>query len=386
MVSYTRGKNVIMNIMIASDSFKGTLTSRQITEIFEESFNKYIKDGKLVKVNIADGGEGSIDAFKDYVKGELITLEVTNPHFEKVYASYYFTIDKTAIVEVASCSSLNLAEPNLNPKITTTYGVGEQIVDAKNRGAKKIILCLGGSATNDAMCGALSAIGVKFLNKSNDQFVPTGRTLNEIIKIDDSILEEYKDIEFILMTDCENPTYGLNGAAYIYGPQKGASEKDVIELDSNLVYFSNLCKSLYNKDFSNIPGTGAAGAFGFGAKTFLNAEIKSGIGLLLDYIRFDDLLDDVDIVFTGEGKFDKTSLSGKAISGIINRTVKKNKKVIILSGSISKTVEDIDKEKYNIIGIFSTNRLALDYSKVKEDQRENYKNTLDSLLSILSIK
>jgi len=373
-----------MNIMIASDSFKGTMSSRKISNIFEESFNKYFKNDKLIKVNIADGGEGSIDAFKDFINGKMINLNVKGPHFKNVEASYFLTNDNVAIIEVASCASLNLAEPNLNPLITTTYGVGEQIVDSLKKGAKKVILCLGGSCTNDCMTGALAAMGVKFINKVNKEFIPTGGSLNEIANINIDELKKYKDIEFILMSDCTNVTYGENGASYIYGPQKGASKEIVELLDDNVKAFVAITSKLFNKNFENVKGTGAAGAFGYGAMSYLNAKMCSGIDLLLDYINFDSLLDQVDIVFTGEGRFDKQSLSGKVISGILRRTKAKNKPVIILSGSISKDVENINKEEYLIKGIFSTNRLALDYSLIKNDQEANYKNTLDSILSLLS--
>lgn len=330
-----------MNILIAPDSFKGTLTAQEVCDIIGQAFADTIKDKKITKLPAADGGEGLCACLYEIIGGERLKAEVCGVFGEKMTAEYLMLSHKTAVVEMAACAGLPLAGQNKNPEKATTFGVGELIKAALSRGAKSILLGLGGSATNDCGLGMASALGWQFLNESGEAFVPTGETMGRIKRI--IKLKNPVDISVVAACDVENPLYGKNGAAYIFAPQKGADAAMVKRLDSGLCHAAEIIKRDLNIDVAEIKGAGAAGGMGAGAVAFLNAELKKGIDILLDAADFDKKAAEADLIITGEGRLDFQSVNGKVISGIAQRAAAQGKKVIAICGSRGKGAEEIKK-------------------------------------------
>lgn len=328
-----------MNILIAPDSFKGTLTAREVCDIIGLAFTDTIKDVKIIKLPAADGGEGLCACLHKICGGEMIKTEVSGVFFEKTTAEYLMLSDKTAVIEMASCAGLPLAGDSKNPEKATTYGVGELIMHAVNNGAAQILLGLGGSATNDCGFGMAAALGWKFYNRNGKEFIPTGETIinaDSIIKPENPI-----SIPVIAACDVENPLYGESGAAYVFAPQKGADDAMVKRLDAGLCYASELIKKALLLDVAEIKGAGAAGGMGAGAVAFLGAKLKRGIDILLDKAEFDKKAAEADLIITGEGRLDFQSANGKVVSGIASRAARQNKKVIAICGSKGRGAEEI---------------------------------------------
>lgn len=330
-----------MNILIAPDSFKGTLTAREVCDIIGQAFADTIKNTNIIKLPAADGGEGLCACLREIIGGETKEATVSGVFGDKMTAEYLMLPDKTAVIEMAACAGLPLAGEKKNPETATGYGVGELILNAVSNGAKRILLGLGGSATNDCGLGMASALGWKFLDENNISFVPTGKTLAEAVKIIKP--EKPIDISVTAACDVENPLYGENGAACVFAPQKGADEAMVKRLDSGLRHIAKIIKSDLKIDVSQIKGSGAAGGMGAGAVAFLNAELKKGIDILLDTADFDKKAEKADLIITGEGRLDFQSVNGKVISGIAQRAVKYNRKIIAICGSKGKGAEEIKK-------------------------------------------
>lgn len=383
-IGYGNGGEKAMKFVIIPDSFKGTLSSLQICNITAEKIREHFPDSKIVEIPVADGGEGSVDAFLLAVGGEKIKVNVKNPYFENI-ESYFGLIDggKTAVIEMASCAGLPLVEKRKNPRLTTTYGVGQLMLAAVKRGVKKIIVGLGGSATNDGGCGAAVATGVKFYNKRGQEFIPTGGTVIDIDRIDLSGMDEsFRNVEIITMCDIDNPMYGPSGASYVFAPQKGADAKCVKELDKGIENLSKVIEKTIGKDISKIPGTGAAGAMGAGMVAFFYSKLQMGIQTVLDTVKFDEKIADADYIFTGEGKLDSQSLRGKVVMGIAKRAQQQGKKVIVIAGG----AEDKEiKEVYEmgVTAVISINRLPQDFSISSQYSAENLGYTVDNILRLL---
>ena len=330
-----------MNILIAPDSFKGTMTAHEVCDIIGKAFEDTINNVKITKLPAADGGEGLCACLHKICGGEMIKAEVSGVFFKKMTAEYLMLDDKTAVIEMAACSGLPLAGDSRNPGKATTCGVGELINHAVSNGAESILLGLGGSATNDCGFGMASALGFCFYDKNGKAFIPTGETLINVTKIIKP--EKLVDIPVIAACDVENPLYGENGAAYVFAPQKGADEDAVKHLDKGLRHASELIKKDLRLDTAEIKGAGAAGGMGAGAVAFFNAELKKGIDILLDKADFDKKAAEADLIITGEGRLDFQSINGKVISGIAERASKLGKKVIAICGSKGRGAEDIKK-------------------------------------------
>lgn len=364
--------------IIIPDSFKGTMSSIGVCQIINEKVKEFYPSCESITIPIADGGEGTVDCFLHALNAEKITLDVTGPYHEPI-TCYYAVHENTAIIEMAQAAGLPLVETSKNPGITSTYGVGMIIRDAISRGCSNIILGLGGSCTNDAGAGAACAMGVKFINQEGDTFIPTGATLSKIRKIDTRECDQLlKNCKVTAMCDIDNPMYGPTGAAYIFGPQKGADSSMVRELDDNLIYLSECIKKQMDLDVSILPGSGAAGAMGAGVVAFFKGELKSGINTVLDLIQFDRILPGSDMVFTGEGKIDGQSLRGKAVIGIARRAKKCNVPVIAIVGSIGEDAENSYEE--GVSSIFSINRSPIDFELSRHHSKENLSATIDSIL------
>lgn len=368
--------------LIAPDSFKGTASASEICEIGKTAISKIIPDAKFSLLPIADGGEGTADCFLCCLGGEKITLQVTGPHFSPVQASYAIVNADTAIIEIASAAGLPMAGENNNPAESTTYGVGELICDAVDRGMKKIILALGGSCTNDAACGLASALGVEFSDRDGNEFIPVGSTLGRIFSIDLShAKEKLYGVDVVAMCDIDNPLYGENGAAYVFAPQKGADEVCVKLLDDNLVTFSKTIERAIGISVSSVPGAGAAGGAGAGAVVFLGATLQKGIDTVLDLCGFDKLAKEADLVITGEGRIDGQTAGGKAISGIALRAKKLGVPVAVIAGDIGDNIEPM--YDMGVSFVLSTNRVAKSFSETKHRAKDDLALTFDTLARMI---
>lgn len=337
-----RLNNAIMKIILAPDKFKGSLTGIEFCSAVEQGIKEVVPQVNIVKLPLADGGDGTIEILNYHLQGEVVKTIVNNPLFKKVEASYLFIkATHTAFIEMAEASGMKLLTPEeQNCMHTTTFGTGELIFNAIKKGAKTIVLGIGGSATNDCGIGMANALGFKFLNEKNIEIIPIGKNVSKIKKIDTSeVLADLKNIEFKVACDVTNPLYGVNGAAHVYGPQKGASPDEVKELDKGLEHISKLFFNQFNIDVQKIDGAGAAGGMGAGAKVFLNSSLLSGVEMVKEMIGFEVMVKDADCIITGEGKLDDTSFSGKTLSGIISSATHYNIPVVCLCGSIgvSKT-------------------------------------------------
>lgn len=370
-------------IVLIPDSFKGTLSSTQICEILSTEIKKQFSDCEIISIPVADGGEGSVDCFLSALGGEKIIAIASGPHLEKMEAYFgYLPESSTAVIEMASCAGLPLVENHKDPLGTTTYGVGELLLEAANHGATKIILGLGGSCTTDGGCGAAAACGVKFYDKTGNSFIPTGGTLSQIEHIDTSGLNPaIKMLDIVAMCDIENPMYGPEGAAYVFGPQKGASENEVKLLDEGLMHLANVIKKNLRADVAAIPGTGAAGAMGAGMIAFFGAQLQMGIETVLDTVHFSEIVKDADLVITGEGKLDGQSLRGKVVIGVAKRAQDAGIPVIALVGGVESDISDAYKK--GITAIFPINRLPEDFSISKEKSAENLAATAQDVLRLV---
>jgi len=375
----------MQNFILVPDSFKGTLSAIEVCNIMKSSIKNLYKDANIISVPVADGGEGTVDAFLYALGGEKKSVWVSDAFNEqKILAHYAMLKDNIAVIEMATCAGLPLVKNRLEPDKTTTFGVGELIIDAINNGAKKIILGLGGSATNDGGCGMAAALGVKFKDEQDQKFIPTGGTLSKIYKIDmNNIYSKIKDVEFISMCDVDNPLCGRLGASAVFAPQKGADEDMVKSLDEGLAHLAKVIKRDLHIEVKDIKGAGAAGGLGAGSIAFLQSKLTKGIDVILDTINFDELVSKADIVFTGEGKFDSQSLHGKVVMGVANRSQKYKTPVIVVTGAIGENIQ----EAYNkgITAIFSINKEPMEFSKSALKSKENMILTMENILRLLKI-
>lgn len=375
----------MQNFILVPDSFKGTLSAIEVCNIMKSSIKNLYKDANIISVPVADGGEGTVDAFLYALGGEKKSVWVSDAFNEqKILAHYAMLKDDIAVIEMAACAGLPLVKNRLEPDKTTTFGVGELIIDAVNSGAKKIILGLGGSATNDGGCGMAAALGVKFKDEQDQEFIPTGGTLSQIYKIDmNNIYSKIKDIEFISMCDVDNPLCGRLGASAVFAPQKGADEDMVKSLDEGLAHLAKIIKRDLHIEVKDIKGAGAAGGLGAGSIAFWQSKLTKGIDVILDTIKFDELVSKADIVFTGEGKFDSQSLHGKVVMGVANRSQKYKTPVIVVTGAIGENIQ----EAYNkgITAIFSINKEPMEFSKSALKSKENMILTMENILRLLKI-
>ena len=367
--------------VIVSDTFKGTLTSREIGEIAKEVILRIFPDCEIVTVPVADGGEGTVECFMAALHTPPVSVEVQGPYGETVLATYTRTGTK-AIIEMSSAAGLPLVGEHKDPKVTSTYGVGQIIRHAIEHGCREILLGLGGSATNDGGCGCAAALGVEFLDAEGKSFIPTGGTLSRIEHIDlEPCRRLLKDVRITAMCDITNPLFGPLGAAYVYGPQKGADYETVLQLDEQLRCLNHRIERELGLSISQCPGAGAAGGMGAGCVAFFGAELKSGIDAILNLVDFDACMEGADLIITGEGRIDAQSVNGKVLSGILKRTRHKDIPLIAVVGSISESAASA--YEMGVTAMFTINREALDFEKSACKSRENYKNTLEDILRLV---
>ena len=369
-------------IILIPDSFKGTLSAAEFCHISSDVLKKHFPATEIISLPLADGGEGTTDCFLTMDGYTMVTATVKNAFMEDI-TGYYAVKGNTAVMEMAMCASLPSAKGRENPATTTTYGVGQLICHAVENGAKKIILGLGGSCTNDAGTGMAAALGVQFFDNDGNSFIPTGETLDKITAFNtentDILL---KDIEITAMCDIDNPLYGKNGAAYIFAPQKGADSEMVAVLDEKLKYIASFTEKQTGNNYYDIKGAGAAGGMGFGVCAFLGGSLKPGVNLILETIGFENQLSDTDLIITGEGRLDSQSLSGKAVIVISRIAQKYNVPVIAVVGSVADEVSPVYTQ--GVTAVFTTNTQPVPFEIAAANTGRNLEFTVENIRRMIA--
>jgi glycerate kinase len=326
-----------MKIVVAPDSFKGSLTAVEVSDAIGQGVREIFPEAEIVKIPMADGGDGTVQCLVNDTGGEILRKKVIGPLGDEVLASYGILGDKkTAVIEMAEASGLTLVPENKrNPLITTTYGTGQLIKAALDQGCRKMIIGIGGSATNDGGAGMLQALGVKLLDREGKEIGFGGGELKEVFRIDTKYLDNrLSETKVLIASDVSNPLCGPKGAARIYGPQKGATPEIIEELDKSLAHFAEIIKRDLNKDVKDIPGAGAAGGLGASLMAFLDAELRPGIEIIIEIVKLEQAIKDADLVITGEGKIDSQTIYGKAPIGVAKIAKKYSIPVIAVAAII----------------------------------------------------
>lgn len=335
-----------MKIIIAPDSFKGSISAKSLCSAIQSGIKNVYPTSTIVDVPMADGGEGTMENLVHATNGKIITLQATDPMGRQIETSFGVLGDgKTAVIEMAQVSGLPLIEEDeKNPLIASSFGTGELIVDALNKGYREFIIGLGGSATNDGGVGMLKALGVTFYKENGEPIDNRVDSLLELSKIDTSGIDpRIKEASFIIASDVTNPLCGVNGASYIFGPQKGANPEMVKLLDQSLKHYGQVIDEQFYNGIETVPGAGAAGGMGAALIAFLQAEVRSGIEMTLEVTSFRTIIKDADLIITGEGRLDKQTLSGKVIYGISKIAQEEHVPVIALCGLNELHSEELDE-------------------------------------------
>ena len=374
-----------MKIVIAPDSFKGTMMSQEVCDIIERAIKKNFPDAETIKIPVADGGEGMVEAYLCTAGGKKNKVCVAGPDFSLIDAEYGILPDNTtAVIEMAAASGIMLAKEPKKPIDATTYGTGQMIVDAVRKGCNRIILGIGGSATMDAGIGMASAMGVDFLDQNNETVFPAARGLCSIRSIDCSrVSEELLKTEIIVACDVKNPACGQNGSAQVFGKQKGASREEIKQIDHGISLLCNIIKEKTGKDIQNVAGTGAAGGLAIPLLAFFNTRLASGIDLVLDAADFEHKIHNADMVITGEGKLDGQSMEGKVPIGIARRAKKAGIPVVAIVGDIGKDFRRVYEE--GITAVFSTNKAAVPFEVAKKTCKDDLFLIADSMFSLKAL-
>lgn len=375
-----------MKIVISIDSLKGSLTSIEAANAIKKGILSVDNKSDVVIMPLADGGEGTVEALVQGMNGEEKVISVTGPINEKVNATYGILKEtNTAIIEMAQASGLPLVPSELrNPLNTTTYGVGEIIKAAIEKGCRNFIVGIGGSATNDCGVGMLQALGFEFYDENDNLVGLGGKVLNQIKRIKtDNKLKELDECNFKIACDVNNPLYGENGAAYIYGPQKGATKEIIKELDKGLKNFAEVVKKDLGKDIAHIEGAGAAGGLGFGFLGFLNSKLESGIKIILDEIKLEEVVKDADIVITGEGRLDNQTAMGKAPIGVAKLAKKHGAKVIAIAGCTTPDAVKCNEEGIDAYFSIVNKAMTIDEAMKKENATQNMIETTIQIFNLI---
>lgn len=371
-----------MNIVVAIDSFKGSVSSLEAGEAVKKGILKYNCNYNVTIKAVADGGEGTVDALIDSLNGKKQYINIYNP-LNKIVKSYYGIVEDTAIIEVALASGITMVEKK-DPLKANTFGLGQMIKDAIEKGYRKFIIGLGGSATNDGGMGMLEAFGYQFFDNKGNLLKGNGENLALINSIDDTnVINELKECHFKIASDVSAVLCGKNGASKIFGPQKGATEKVVNELDFGLENFAKVTAKMTHNDFKNYPGAGAAGGLGFCFLSYLNSNLVNGMTLVNKLTHLEDVISTANIVITGEGKIDGQTKMNKAPLIISQIAKKYNAKTIVLAGQVDKDAYLLNKE--GIDGIFSIvpGVMSLENAINKENTKINLENTIFQIMNLI---
>ncbi|MBQ7515170.1 MAG: glycerate kinase [Schwartzia sp.] len=371
-------------VIVIPDSFKGSLSASEVAAIMAAAVRERFPAAMVDTLPIADGGEGTVAAFLAAAGGEHVPVTVTGPLFEPVPAFYGRLPDGTAVIELASAAGLPLVHGKPAVGEATTFGVGELMGAALADGAKRLLLGLGGSATNDGGCGAAASLGAVFRDGAGKAFVPTGATLSHIAAIDMTGLREtLADVSVTVLGDVDTPLCGPRGAAAVFGPQKGADAAMVRRLDEGLAHLAAVIEQTLGKRVADLPGAGAAGGMGAGAVAFFGGRLVRGIDALLEAARFDERLAGTDVVFTGEGRFDSQSLMGKAVGGIARRASAAGVPVVCVAGAVD--IAPAEARAAGVSAAFSIQPGPLPLDTALAQSRENLANTMRHILGLWAI-
>ncbi len=375
-----------MKIVLAPDSYKNSLTAKQVAQSMKKGFAKVYPDAEFVNVPMADGGEGTVQSLVDARNGQMITETVVNPLGNKTQAQYGLIDDgQVAVIEMAQASGIQFINQfTQNPYVTTTFGTGELIKSAIQKGAKTIIIGIGGSATNDGGAGMAQALGAKLLDDKEKELQYGGAMLKKLDHIDISqMLPELKDVKVIIASDVTNPLTGKNGASHVFGPQKGASPEMVDFLDEALSHYADVLKRDLGKDLEQTPGAGAAGGLGAGLLAFTNSQMRSGVDIVVDYTGLKDIVQDADVVITGEGQIDFQTKFGKTPIGVAKATkaVNPNATVIAIAGSVGEKISEL--YPLGIDAIFTCVPGVEDLSKAIADTDKNLQQVSENIARLI---
>lgn len=372
-----------MRIVIAMDSFKGTYTSLEVADFVKRGIQTVYPDAEVNAFASADGGEGTAGVLAASLGGRMVQVRVQDPLGRPVSAEYALLPDGTAVIEMASAAGLPLVKAQLrDPCAASTYGVGQLMLDAMQKGSRKIILGLGGSATNDAGTGMASALGVRFLDAGGNELPPGGKALGSLARIDVSGLSPLVGItRFLAACDVENPLYGENGASAVFGPQKGADGDAVRVLDDALRHFGAVVKEQLGRSVANVPGAGAAGGMGAGLLAFCGVKLQKGVELVLDYLGFDDAVQQAELVITGEGRLDAQTVFGKVPVGVARRAKRYGKPVYAIAGFLG----DGAREVYGcgIDGVFSSVTAPMTLHEAITQSPKGIEHAAENLMRVL---
>lgn len=374
------------HIILAIDSFKGCLSSAELGKAAAQGIRTLFPACRTSILPIADGGEGTVDAFVQATGGEIVRAKVQGPLGQPLEARYGITPDhRTAILEMASASGLALIPYHVgNVMETSTFGTGQLIADALRRGCRRILMGIGGSATNDAGVGMLRALGFRFLDTEGKEIRPGGRHLEDIRSIDTShVLPELASCTFRIAVDVDNPFYGPEGAACVFAPQKGATAEMVCQLDRGLQHVSRLILQEKGIDLQQIPGSGAAGGLGGACHAFLNAELLPGIEMILQQLDFDCLLKDADLVITGEGKIDQQTMRGKVVAGVARHAHAQGIPVIALTGNATDLSPALYEAGLTACFAIHPAPISLEMAMNAAYTRENVRKTTEGIMRLL---
>lgn len=352
-----------MKIVIAPDSFKDSLSAQGVAQAIASGLREVWPQASLIECPMADGGEGTIEAVLAACDGQWMTRQVSGPLGQPVQAQWgWLAQTRTAIIEMAMASGLQLlALEERDATVTSTYGTGELISAALDEGAQRIILAIGGSATNDAGTGMLAALGARFLDRDHQPLAAGGLALAQVAHIDLQGLDSrVKGVQFEVAADVNNPLCGPHGASHIFGPQKGASAEQVLALDAALAHFAECSKEVLGKDESEYPGSGAAGGMGFAARAYLNASFRPGVEVVADLTGLEAALEGADLVITGEGRFDAQTLRGKTPFGVAKIARRRNVPVIVLAGTLGDGYADLYEHGISAAFALTSGPMTLD--------------------------
>jgi glycerate kinase len=370
-----------MKIVIAIDSFKGSLSSRDAGEAAARGVRVAAPHATVRVFELADGGEGTTDALLSATGGRKVTMSVTGPMGTPVTADYAILSDGTAVIEVAAAAGLPLVPPDeRNPLIATTYGVGQQIANAIEKGVRRFIIGLGGSATNDGGVGMLAALGFRFLDGAGRDIPLGAQGLAALSKIETAAsLPTLSECEFLVACDVDNPLCGARGASAVYGPQKGASVTDVAELDAMLARYASLTKDTLGNTAADTPGAGAAGGLGFAFLSYLSGRLVSGVDLVIAQAKMEDEMKDADLILTGEGRLDGQSAMGKAPVGIAKAAKKHGRTVVALAGCVTPDARACHEAGIDAFFPIPDRPMTLDEAMAAETARTNIERTAEEV-------
>lgn len=375
-----------MKIVLAPDSYKGSLTAQKACEAMAVGIRKALPEAEIIQVPMADGGEGTVQSLVDATGGRIYTASVKNPLGKNITAKYGVLGDKeTAVIEMAEASGLYLiSSQERNPLLTSTYGTGELIYNALEQGCRKFILGIGGSATNDGGMGMAQALGVRFLDQNGQDLPPGGGSLGRLANIDTSGLDKrIKESSFIVACDVSNPLCGSNGASVIFGPQKGASPAMVSELDHNLAHYAVIAKRDLGIEVKDIPGAGAAGGLGAGMLVFLGAVLKSGVDIVIEAVKLDEKLKGAGLVFTGEGQCDFQTVNGKVPYGVARESKKKCIPCIVIAGTVGQGIEAL--YEHGVTSIFSMLDRPISLEQAMSGAEELLEKITERIMRVVNI-